>query len=152
MALPICKTVAQQDMNLNLGYQNPPLKGIPSSWNRDVAFWQSLSSREKNDYLSTALWNFVARLGIAGGVQKLSNADISAEYQYAITNTDWIVESLKAGANPVSILEQFRIDERKSGVQEWVIDWRINACVWVALPAIAPEYVSIIDNLIAYNN
>lgn len=150
MALPICRTVAQRDNNQKLGYHNPPLEGIPSSWNRDTDYWLSLTSKQKNDYLSTALWNFVARLGVSAGMQKLSNAEISSEYQYVITGTNWMIDSLKAGASPIEILEQFRADEREYGNQEWLIDWRINACIWVAMPAIAPEYLSILDNAVEY--
>ena len=152
MALPICKSVAQRDNNLKLGYRNPPLEGIPSSWNRDTNYWLSLTSNQKNDYLSTALWNFVARLGVSAGVQKLSQAEISSEYQYVITGTKWMIDSLKAGAEPTEILEQFRADERQYGNQEWLIDWRINACIWVAMPAIAPEYLSTFDSAVEYQD
>ena len=134
-----------------LGNHFPP-GAIPSSWNRNVDFWQLLNETEKNDYLSTALWNFVARLGISGGVQSVTQDVISSEYQYALSNTNWLVESVNAGINPIQILETLRDEERKTGSQEWLIDWRINACIWVALPAIAPELIPIFDNIVIYNS
>ena len=151
MVLDLCKQVWYRNDQLALGYHFPP-GAIPSSWNRNVDFWQLLNETEKNDYLSTALWNFVARLGISGGVQSVTQDVISSEYQYALSNTNWLVESVNAGINPIQILETLRDEERKTGSQEWLIDWRINACIWVALPAIAPELIPIFDNIVIYNS
>lgn len=145
-----CKQKSLQESQLELGYHLPPLEGIPSSWNRDVDFWKSLNETQKNDYLSTSLWNFVAKLGVSGGVQSLTRDEILNEYQYALSNTQWLVESVNLGANPIQLLETIREQERNLAVQEWLIDWRINASIWVALPAIAPELIPKFDGIIKY--
>jgi hypothetical protein len=152
MAAPICSSAWYRDDQLAMGYHYPPAGGVPSSWNRDVNHWAALSERQRNDYLTTALWNFVARLGISGGVQKAPPEQISAEYEYALSNTNWLVDSLRAGENIVDLLESIRADERKLGSQEWLIDWRINAAIWVALPAIAPEFIPVVDSAVKYTN
>lgn len=150
MVNEVCKQVSLRNSQLEMGYHLPPMEGVPSSWNRDVDFWKSLNETQKNDYLSTSLWNFVARLGIAGGVQSLTRDEILSEYQYAQSNTQWLVEGINLGANPIQLLDTIREEERKQGIQEWLIDWRINASIWVALPAVAPELIPTFDNIIKY--
>lgn len=153
---PLCytgfPTAALAAYMAGMGYRNPPPEGLPSSFNRDASMWTSLTERQKNDYLTTTLWNFAAKLGIVDGVQTLDHSQISAEYTYMLDLTNWIVKNLKASFAPVSILDEMRNQMRSRGDQDWLIDWRINAAIHVALPAIAPEYITLVDRVIQYRD
>lgn len=135
-----------------MGYRIPSPEGLPSSFNRNTSMWTSLTERQKNDYLTTTLWNFAAKLGVVDGAQTRDDSQISAEYTYMLELTNWIVKNLKAGFAPVPILDEMRSQMRSKGDQDRLIDWRINAAIHVALPVIAPEYITLVDRVIQYRD
>lgn len=137
---------------VKMGYRIPSPEGLPSSFNRNTSMWTSLTERQKNDYLTTTLWNFAAKLGVVDGAQTRDDSQISAEYTYMLELTNWIVKNLKAGFAPVPILDEMRSQMRSKGDQDRLIDWRINAAIHVALPVIAPEYITLVDRVIQYRD
>ena len=148
MDLPICSTEAHRQSTLKLGYRLPPPSGIPLSSNRDENYWTALTKTERNDYLYVTLWDWAARLGVSGGVQSLDQAQIKSEYEYVLELAVWFVNALSGGSPPVAVLESMRAELGKYDDPQWLIDYRINMVRWVALPALGPQYISEVDEVI----
>jgi hypothetical protein len=148
MDLPVCSTDAHRQSTLKLGYRLPPPDGIPLSTNRDENFWMALSKTEKNDYLSVTLWDWAARLGVSGGNQSLDESQIEAEYNYMLEWSVWFVNALSSGAEPTAVLEQMRNGLTELDDMQWLVDYRINMVRWVALPALGPQFISEVDEVI----
>lgn len=148
MDLPICSTEAYRQSTLKLEYRLPPPNGIPKSSNRDENFWNALTKMERNDYLYVTLWDWAAKLGVSGGVQSLDQAQIKGEYEYMLEWAVWFVNVLNSGSQPVAVLESMRAELGKYDDPQWLIDYRINMVRWVALPALAPQYISEVDEVI----
>ena len=152
MDMDICRSDSFRRTQIDLGYRLIPDSGLPSAENRSEAFWKSLSPKEQDEYLRVALWNFAARLGVSGGKQSLSNQQIKDEYSYMKEWAAWMVNNLSQGKSPVVILETARKSLRENGDADWLIDWRINAMAYIALPAIAPDFIDEVDDVIVYKD
>lgn len=145
---PVCNT---PDMMLQLSALGYRTSGpLPDPENRDEAYWATISPLEKNDYLNVRLWNLAARMGVSGGIQSMTEAEIQEEFDYMKTSTLIFVENIRSGEDIVGQLNLFRDENINSGAPEWLADWRLNGVIFYALPAIAPDLISEVDAVIVY--
>jgi len=135
-----------------LGYRFPPkLTGNPDPSIRSTEYWLGLSDRQKQDFLTSELWNHVARGGVLGGQQTNTSDQMLAEYQEIIAIAKWFAEILRAGFDPVVALEMERKAEQDVAIPNAAIDYRLNGMLYLALPVFAPEFISQVDGVIRRN-
>jgi hypothetical protein len=138
---------------IQIGYRLPPREGILAPENRNESDWLSLTPSQRNTYLSVALWNFVARMRLTtdGKTSKLPSPEIiQGDYDNVIEVTKWMVQWLDRGISPVALLEKIQSNYVDQGFPKMAADWLTNAVSLVALPAIAPSYISEVDAVITY--
>lgn len=145
---PVCNTPEMMRQMTALGYRTSG--PLPDPENRDPSYWASLSPLQKNDYLNVRLWNLAARMGVSGGTQSMTEAEIQAEFDYMRSSALTFVENIRSGADVVGELTLFRDENLNSGAPEWLADWRLNGVIFYTLPAIAPDLISKVDAVIIY--
>jgi hypothetical protein len=138
---------------IQIGYRIPPREGILAPENRNESDWLSLTPSQRDTYLRVALWNFVGRMGLTtdGKTSKLPSPEIiQGNYDYVIDVTKWMIQYLDQGVSPVALLEKIQSGFIENGYPKVAADWMTNAVVLVALPAMAPSYISEVDAVITY--
>jgi hypothetical protein len=152
MAVEFCFSDAFRKGFLRLGYRLPPNDGIPTSANRTESYWRDLSPSKRDQYLSVALWNFIARIGVNRGEQVWTSQEIEDNYQYTKELAVWFVEGVRKTDDPARLIEIMQKEFEKDQITDWVSDWYVNAVIFVALPAMAPDLIDEVDSVIVYRN